>query len=104
MVLLAAAMIEIGVAGWLLAGRGSNEGLILLVSLCALMVAYRLSLGLAGQAAPCKCFGKMGELVNLTPWQASNLAVLLLGYMAVGGCYFLAAPRFMRTARKGGGI
>jgi hypothetical protein len=70
---------------------------VMLIWLCGILGAYRLSFGLLfGLNDICPCLGNLPSALNLTPFIANLLTVGMLLYIGGGACWFYSQEQSIR--------
>lgn len=91
--LLAAGLLELAVAAYLLFGRNARIKLWLLAWLGVNFLLYRLALAWIAPGKPCPCLGTLAERLPLRPDKVDLLLKLVILYMLGGSLFFLLFGR-----------
>lgn len=88
-VLLLAALVELGVTAYLLAGDSRQTKLFLVLWLSSAFILYRLLLAHLAPGVPCPCLGTVTANMGIRQTTADAVLKVLIAYMFLGSSFFL---------------
>jgi hypothetical protein len=103
-VLLLAAVVELGVAAFLLRAGRTEGNCLLVLWLGTVFIAYRLFLAWLAPGQPCPCLGTVADNLPLRPQTVDLLLRLAIAYLFLGSALLLGATRLDRARVTSGGL
>ncbi|HEY9172392.1 MAG TPA: monofunctional biosynthetic peptidoglycan transglycosylase [Verrucomicrobiae bacterium] len=92
-VLVAVALLEVGIATFLVVGRSRHIKLLVVLWLSAHFALYRVALWWVQRGGPCPCLGALSDTLPADHQMVDGALKAVLAYLFLGSLFFLARSR-----------